>query len=180
MPELLVHPSFTSCLPKRPIVRALNLAEITKPIARSSDIDLDLFDNLRILWDDAPDQQLIRKLINSERTWEKADYYFLVQYRARRLENYDEEEEISTSAPNGHYKRDPIRTTFPLQGPDAPRPPSPTSRILKSRVKTPVPEIVLRSAFPNKRTNLGGAQSSTIECPRDTGRSNSTTLPTGY
>jgi hypothetical protein len=67
MPELLVHPFFTSCLPKPTIVRILNPAEIAKTVARASDIDLDLFDNLRTLRNDAPNQQLIRKLINSER-----------------------------------------------------------------------------------------------------------------
>jgi serine/threonine-protein kinase HSL1 (negative regulator of Swe1 kinase) len=153
MPEILVHPFFTSRPPKPTLVRVPDLAEIAKPIARASDIDPDLFDNLRTLWNDAPDQQLIRRLINPERTWEKAVYYLLVQYRARRLENYDEEEEIATSTPNGHYRRDSIRPTSPFRAPDAPRPSPPTpSRVMKSRVKAPVPEIMLHSASPTKRS----------------------------
>ena len=152
MPEILVHPFFTSRPSKPTLARVPDLAEIAKPIARASDIDPDLFDNLRTLWNDAPDQQLIRRLINSERTWEKAVYHLLVQYRARRLENYDEEEEIAVSIPNTHYKRDSVRPASPLRGPDIPRPSPPTpSRVSKSRVRAPVPEIMLHSASPNKR-----------------------------
>ena len=151
MPEILVHPFFTSCPPKPTLVRVPDLAEIAMPIARTSDIDPDLFDNLRTLWNDTPDQQLIRRLINSEQTWEKAVYHLLVQYRARRLENYDEEEEIITGAPNVYHKQNSTRSASPLRGPEIPRPSPPTpSRVLKSRVKAPVPEITLHSASPDK------------------------------
>ena len=153
MPEILAHPFFVSRSPKPTRARVPDLAGIAKPIARASDIDLDLFDNLRTLWSDTPDQQLIRKLTNSEQTWEKAVYHLLVQYRARRLENYDEEEEPATSTPNTCYERNPIRPTSPFRGPDVPRPSPPTpSRVSKSRVKAPVPEIMLHSASPNKRS----------------------------
>ena len=153
MPEILVHPFFTSRSPKLTLVRVPDLAEIAKPIARASDIDLDLFDNLRTLWNDTPDQQLIRRLLNSEQTWEKAVYHLLVQYRARRLENYDEEEETITSTPNAYYKRNSTRSASPLRSPDIPRPSPPTpSRVSKSRVKAPVPEITLHSASPNRRS----------------------------
>ena len=153
MPEILVHPFFTSRPPKPTLARVPDLTEIAKPIARATDIDHDLFDNLRTLWNDTPDQELIRRLTNSEQTWEKAVYNLLVQYRARRLENYDEEEEIVTSTPNTHYKRDSFRPASPLRGSDIPRPSPPTpSRVLKSRVKAPVPEIMLHSASPNKRS----------------------------
>ena len=153
MPDILVHPFFTSRSPKPTLVRVPDLAEIAKPIVRASDIDPDLFDNLRTLWNGTPDQQLIRRLLNSEPTWEKAVYHLLVQYRARRLENYDEEEETITSIPNTYHKRTSIRPASPLRGPDVPRPSPPTpSRVLKSRVKAPVPEITLHSASPNKRS----------------------------
>ena len=151
MTEILIHPFFTSRPPKPSLVRVPDLAEIAKPIARASDIDPDLFDNLRTLWNGTPDQQLIRRLINSEQTWEKAVYHLLVQYRARRLENYDEEEEIATGT---RYKRHSIRSTPPLRGLEIPRPSPPTpSRVSKSRVKAPVPEIMLHSAPPNKRSS---------------------------
>ena len=153
MPEILVHPFFTSRSPKPTLVRIPDLADMAKPVTRASDIDPDLFDNLRTLWNDTPDQQLIRRLLNSEQTWEKAVYHLLVQYRARRLENYDEEEEAVTSTPNMRRKRSSIHSTSPPQGPDIPRPSPPTpSRVLKSRVKAPVPEITLHSASPNKRS----------------------------
>jgi len=153
MPEILVHPFFTSRPPNPTLVHVPGLAEIAKPIARASDIDPDLFDNLRTLWNDTPDQQLIRRLINSEQTWEKAVYHLLVQYRARRLENYDEEEDLVSGTPNMHYKRNSIRSGSPPRGSDIPRPSPPTpSRVSKSRVKAPVPEITLRSASPNKRS----------------------------
>ena len=153
VPEILVHPFFTSRSPKPTLVRIPDLADIAKPVTRASDIDPDLFDNLRTLWNDSPDQQLIRRLLNSEQTWEKAVYHLLVQYRARRLENYDEEEEAVASTPNMHRKRSSVHSASPPQGPDIPRPSPPTpSRVLKSRVKAPVPEITLHSASPNKRS----------------------------
>ena len=154
MSEILVHPFFTSRRPKSTLTHVPDLAEIAKPIARASDIDPDLFDNLRTLWNDTPDQQLIRRLINSEQTWEKAVYHLLVQYRARRMENYDEEEDIVASTPNTHHNRNSIRSSSPPRGPDIPRPSPPTpSRVLKSRVKAPVPEIMLHSASPNQRSS---------------------------
>ena len=153
MAEILVHPFFTSHPPKPTRARVPDLVEIAKPIGRASDIDPDLFDNLRTLWNDTPDQQLIRRLINSDQTWEKAVYHLLVQYRARRMENYDEDEEITTTSPNTHYERNSARPASPLRGPDIPRPSPPTpSRVLKSRVKAPVPEIMLHSASPNRRS----------------------------
>ena len=154
MAEILLHPFFTSRPPKPTLVRVPDLAEIAKPIARASDIDPDLFDNLRTLWNGTPDQQLIRRLVNSEQTWEKAVYHLLVQYRARRLENYDEEEELVIGAPIVRYKRNSIRSASPLRDPEVPRPSPPTpSRVSKSRVKAPVPEIMLHSASPSKRSS---------------------------
>ena len=153
MAEILLHPFFTSRPPKPTLARVPDLAEIAKPIARASDIDSDLFDNLRTLWNDTPDQQLILRLLNSERTWEKAVYHLLVQYRARRLENYDEEEELVSSTAHTRYKRRSIRPASPHRNLDVPRPSPPTpSRVLKSRVKAPVPEIMLHSASPNRRS----------------------------
>lgn len=155
MPEIIVHPFFTSRPPKPTLARVPDLAEIARPVARASDIDPDLFDNLRTLWNDTPDQQLIRRLLNSEQTWEKAVYHLLVQYRTRRLENYDEEEEIVNGPSNTYYKRYPARSTSPHQSPDIPRPSPPTpSRVLKSRVKPPIPEITLHSPSPNKRSSV--------------------------
>ena len=152
MLEILAHPFFTSRPLKPALARVPDLAEMAKPIVRASDIDPDLFDNLRTLWNDTPDQQLIQRLLNSEPTWEKAVYHLLVQYRARRLENYDEEEEIAT---NTRYKRHSTRSTSPHQSPDILRPSPPTpSRILKSRLKPPVPEITLHSASPNKLSSV--------------------------
>ena len=155
MPEILAHPFFTSRPPKPTLSRVPGLAEIAKPIAHASDIDPDLFDNLRTLWNDTPDQQLIRRLLNSEQTWEKAVYHLLVQYRARRLENYDEEEEIAAGTAITHYKRRSIRSASPRRNLEIPRPSPPTpSRVSKSRVKAPVPEIMLYSASPNKRSPI--------------------------
>lgn len=153
MPEILSHPFFTYRPPNPTLARVPDLTEIAKPIARASDIDPDLFDNLRTLWNDTPDQQLIRRLLNSEQTWEKAVYHLLVQYRARRLENYDEEEETVNGTSNTRHKLHPTRPASPHRSLDIPRPSPPTpSRVLKSRVKPPVPEIMLHSASPNKRS----------------------------
>ena len=156
MPEILVHPFFTSRPPRPALARIPDLTDIAKPITRASDIDPDLFDNLRTLWNDTPDQQLIQRLLNPEQTWEKAVYHLLVQYRARRFENYDEEEEIMASTPHTLHRRRSVRSASPRQSPDIPRPSPPTpSRVLKSRVKAPVPEIAPHSASPHIRSSIG-------------------------
>jgi serine/threonine-protein kinase HSL1, negative regulator of Swe1 kinase len=91
--EILKHPFYTSQPPKVAPYEVPTLDQLARPLASSADIDHDILSNLRTLWRDVSDEQLIENLTNDKNTWDKAVYHLLVRYRDRHLENYDEDEE---------------------------------------------------------------------------------------
>ncbi|OBZ73948.1 Serine/threonine-protein kinase HSL1 [Grifola frondosa] len=93
IPDILRHPFYTSQKPKELDCDIPNLDDIARPLSSASDIDPDIFANLRTLWHGTPDADIIASLTNDKQTWEKGVYHLLVRYRAQHLENYDEEEE---------------------------------------------------------------------------------------
>jgi serine/threonine-protein kinase HSL1, negative regulator of Swe1 kinase len=166
IPEILAHPFYTS-QPAKPVVDNLpNLDEIARPIADVSGIDPDVFSNLRTLWHGTPDQDIIDRLTNNDRTWEKGVYHLLVQYRARRLENYDEEDDSSGLSPKmrRQHRSGVGRPRSPADlPPPRPGPPTP-DRAKKShtngqqpskafRSQQPVPEIMLHLPSPSPSAN---------------------------
>ncbi|KAI0766949.1 Pkinase-domain-containing protein [Trametes elegans] len=98
IPDILVHPFYTSEKPRRMRCDIPKLDEIARPLASAEDIDTDIFANLRTLWRETPDKEIVARLTGKEPTWEKGVYHLLVQYRARHLEIYDEEEERHAAA----------------------------------------------------------------------------------
>ncbi|KAH9893476.1 Pkinase-domain-containing protein [Cubamyces lactineus] len=98
IPEILRHPFYTSQKPKPMSCDIPNLDEIARPLARAADIDRDIFANLRTLWRATPDKEIVARLTDEKPTWEKGVYNLLVQYRAKHLEDYDEEEERQAAA----------------------------------------------------------------------------------
>ena len=69
MKEILVHPWFT-CLPPKPlrspVVAPPSLEMVYRPVETASEIDPDIFANLRTLWHGAPDDQIICSLLSKE------------------------------------------------------------------------------------------------------------------
>lgn len=96
MPDILVHPFFTSVpleeIPGRPLVPPPALGEVERPVGSAAEIDSDIMGNLKTLWHGASDETIIEALLSSEQTWEKAIYHLLIKYRNRHLENYDAED----------------------------------------------------------------------------------------
>ena len=90
---ILTHPFFTSQPPKVMPYEAPSLDEIARPLSSADDVDSNILANLRTLWPVVSDEQLKENLTNEKQTWEKGVYHLLVRYRAKRLENYDEDEE---------------------------------------------------------------------------------------
>ena len=96
MPEILAHPwyisrpqSSPSVVPQPPTLESLAL-----PVARSaSEIDPDIFGNLRTLWTGATDEEITSGLVGEERNWEKTVYRLLMEYRRKCVEEWDLEEE---------------------------------------------------------------------------------------
>ena len=91
--DILKHPWYNSRPPRNSICAPPSLDELAKPVRNASDIDMDIFGNLKTLWHGAPDEDIIKSLVSSEQTWEKAVYHLLLKYRTSHLENYNEEQE---------------------------------------------------------------------------------------
>ncbi|KAI0366993.1 Pkinase-domain-containing protein [Pilatotrama ljubarskyi] len=98
IPEILRHPFYTSQMPKPMSCDIPKLDEIARPLKSADEIDQDIFANLRTLWRGMPDEAIVARLTDEKPTWEKGVYHLLVQYRAKHLENYDEEEERQAAA----------------------------------------------------------------------------------
>lgn len=91
--EIMKHPFYTSQPLKIMPFEGPSLDDIARPLANAASLDADILANLRTLWPGVSDEQLKENLTNDAQTWEKGVYHLLVRYRAKRLENYDEDEE---------------------------------------------------------------------------------------
>ena len=94
VPEILKHPFYVSHKLKAVYDILPNLDQIARPLANVLEIDSDILANLRTLWHGTPDQEIIKKLTNADRTWEKAVYHLLIQFRAKHAEEYSEQQEM--------------------------------------------------------------------------------------
>ncbi|KAF5316620.1 hypothetical protein D9619_006678 [Psilocybe cf. subviscida] len=94
MQEIMHHPFFRSRPLKNPLAMPsdLNMTTFARPIGSRSQIDPDIFANLRTLWHGTPDSELIESLLDSDRNWQKGIYHLLVIYR-NRTTNHNQEEE---------------------------------------------------------------------------------------
>ncbi|KAI0295388.1 kinase-like domain-containing protein [Multifurca ochricompacta] len=130
--QILVHPFFTLHPPKNPMLVPPSLVTIARPIQSPGDIDPDILANLRTLWHGTPEEEIIKKLTNSEQTWEKGVYYLLQQYRIKHLEEYDEKvEELYLQAARNRKK--PVATLVTDQVYVPPRIDPPTPRRARGR-----------------------------------------------
>ncbi|KAF9453554.1 Pkinase-domain-containing protein, partial [Macrolepiota fuliginosa MF-IS2] len=77
MPEIFEHPFFKLHTPDTPICAIPELSHIANPLKTKSCIDPDIFANLRTLWHGAPDEDLIKSLLNEEKNWQKGIYHLL-------------------------------------------------------------------------------------------------------
>ncbi|KAH7885850.1 Pkinase-domain-containing protein [Phlebopus sp. FC_14] len=101
MHQILKHPFFSSQQPKATNQNMPDLDAIARPIGREEGIDPDIFANLRTLWHGTPDQEIIQSLRSDRANWQKGVYRLLTEYRNKRLENNDEEEDLITRARKG-------------------------------------------------------------------------------
>ncbi|KAF8647724.1 hypothetical protein AX16_006559 [Volvariella volvacea WC 439] len=93
MSKILAHPFFNLAKPK--ILRDVvpNLEDIARPLKDVNSIDPDILANLRTLWHGMPDEELIQSLTDNKQTWQKGVYHLLVEYRVKRLQGFEREEE---------------------------------------------------------------------------------------
>ncbi|KAJ7623293.1 hypothetical protein FB45DRAFT_1061231 [Roridomyces roridus] len=171
MPELLVHPFYTSIKPKVTTSAIPALDHIARPIGSLASIDPDIFANIRTLWHGTPDAEIVASLRNDEQNWQKGVYHLLVEYRNKHFEHYDEEEELAARrrrkkkakakaaallAPS--VSQDPELPPSPSSIPPRDGPPTPR-RAARSRISSPsdesladqmpVPVINFLSATPS-------------------------------
>ncbi|WVR05278.1 hypothetical protein IAU60_002290 [Kwoniella sp. DSM 27419] len=89
------------------LVEPPRLEEIARPVRSEREIDRDILRNLRTLWNGTSEKEIIRSLLSNEKTWEKAFYFLLLQYRNKHLENFNPEpEQRRVSTDRGRRKAD--------------------------------------------------------------------------
>lgn len=170
MPELLVHPFFTSIKPKATTFAIPDLDSIARPIGSLASIDPDIFANLRTLWHGTPDAEIVQSLRNNEQNWQKGVYHLLVEYRKRHFEHCDEEQELAILRRKKKLSKMKAATLPRSDSQDTPLGPSHSSlphrdgpptprRAARSRINSssnesladqiPIPAINLCSATPS-------------------------------
>ncbi|KAH9945731.1 kinase-like domain-containing protein [Amylocystis lapponica] len=182
MPEILRHPFYTSQKPRDMHCDIPSLDDIARPLAGLSAIDPDIFANLRTLWYGTPDEDIIARLTNDAHTWEKGVYHLLVRYRAKRLDNYDEDEE-KTAARRSSQRRsktsarcaqDRAESLPPRAAPPTPRRASRQDTLSPTRGKGLTPmrqlsllnlDLVSSDASPSTPTKTRGYPSSVAASP---------------
>jgi serine/threonine-protein kinase HSL1 (negative regulator of Swe1 kinase) len=92
MREIFNHPFFVSVPMKELHTPALNLS-IDQPLSGVDAIDWHLFANMKALWNDLSQDDLVDKLLSREPTYQKAVYHLLVQYRDKHSTAFDLEAE---------------------------------------------------------------------------------------
>ncbi|WWD10158.1 hypothetical protein V865_008292 [Kwoniella europaea PYCC6329] len=75
------------------LVEPPRLEEIARPVRSEREIDRDILRNLRTLWNGTSEKEIVTSLLSNEKTWEKAFYFLLLQYRNKHLENFNPEPE---------------------------------------------------------------------------------------
>ena len=138
MRDIMRHPFFLSQPLKNPAAMPSdpNMATIAHPIGNRSSIDPDIFANLRTLWHDTPDAELIESLMNSERNWQKGIYHLLVNYR-RKYHDIRQQEEEEHQAAERRKKKEGGRKSQALEASLPPRTSAPTPRRARGRDHLP-------------------------------------------
>ncbi|GAA6022405.1 hypothetical protein JCM11491_001580 [Sporobolomyces phaffii] len=116
MEEIQAHPWVTR-VPPRAIYGSApppppNVEQIARPVGSREDVDPEILQNLKTLWQGAKEDDIVRELLSKEKTWEKVFYCLLYRYRTRNLENFnmDDEEIRLTKQRKASPRESPFRT----------------------------------------------------------------------
>ncbi|EIW79280.1 Pkinase-domain-containing protein [Coniophora puteana RWD-64-598 SS2] len=99
IPEILQHPFYLLRPPTAPPADMPPLDEIAKPLSGSEEIDWDVLGNLKTLWNNTPESDILDSLRTDEPNWQKGVYRLLIDYRSRRLEDWDGDEDEELVSP---------------------------------------------------------------------------------
>ncbi|KAG9124924.1 hypothetical protein FRC07_009663 [Ceratobasidium sp. 392] len=86
--EILTHPFFRSVPPRSLPILAPSFADLAgavPPGYGSGSIDEDIIKNMRTLWRNRQDKDIVRALRNKSDNWEKIAYHLLYEFRMKRL-----------------------------------------------------------------------------------------------
>ncbi|WWC69471.1 uncharacterized protein I206_103412 [Kwoniella pini CBS 10737] len=89
------------------LVEPPRLEEIARPVRSEREIDKDILRNLRTLWNGTSEKEIVISLLSNEKTWEKAFYFLLLQYRNKHLENFNPEPESRRISTDRRRKPEP-------------------------------------------------------------------------
>jgi serine/threonine-protein kinase HSL1 (negative regulator of Swe1 kinase) len=92
MAGILKHPFFVSAPTKSSTSAPVDL-NLDEPLPSSDAIDWNLFANMKALWNDLSQDDLVDKLLSDTPTYQKAVYHLLVQYRDKHSAALDLEAE---------------------------------------------------------------------------------------
>ncbi|KAF8606075.1 kinase-like protein, partial [Ceratobasidium sp. AG-I] len=87
--EVLRHPFFRSVPPRAQPVLAPKFADLSGRVPldfTSVSIDGDIMKNMRTLWRNRQDRDIIRAVRNKQDNWEKTAYHLLYEFRMKRLQ----------------------------------------------------------------------------------------------
>lgn len=123
MEEIIVHPFFVSRprrkIPGREFVVPPSVNAVDRPVDTVDEIDSDILGNLRTLFHGEQEDVIVRGLLSKERTWEKAIYHLLQDYREKHMENFNmDDDEVyaageGVNAPRHHQQPAPARHQQP-------------------------------------------------------------------
>ncbi|GAA5963658.1 hypothetical protein JCM3765_003535 [Sporobolomyces pararoseus] len=97
MEDIRAHPWVTRKAPKliygSPPPPPPDVGQIARPVGSRADVDPEILQNLKTLWQGAKEDDIVRELLSKDKTWEKVFYCLLYRYRTRNLENFNMDEE---------------------------------------------------------------------------------------
>ncbi|EPQ56490.1 Pkinase-domain-containing protein, partial [Gloeophyllum trabeum ATCC 11539] len=77
MAQILEHPFYKLVEPRATRFDIQSIEHMSSPIGNADDVDPDILANLRTLWNDIPEDEIIRHLTSQDATWEKGVYHLL-------------------------------------------------------------------------------------------------------
>ncbi|CUA78159.1 hypothetical protein RSOLAG22IIIB_02777 [Rhizoctonia solani] len=169
--DVLNHPFFRSIPPRTTPVLAPTFAHLAKAVPKDLgklSIDNDILKNMRTLWRNRQDSDIIRAIRNPHNNWEKIAYHLLYEFRMKRLEcigpgtdGYEPRKKsrhqrlARPSSAMGNYESPRSPRNIPTERPSAPTPSrarSFSNSLVPSGSTSPSPAPLTAPLTPRKRT----------------------------
>ncbi|KAG8764099.1 hypothetical protein FRC11_005509 [Ceratobasidium sp. 423] len=182
--EVLKHPFFRSIPPRTTPTLAPTFAHLASRVPKDLEklsIDNDIMKNMRTLWRNRQDSDIIRAIRNPHDNWEKVAYHLLYEFRMKRLEcigpgtegyeprkHSEHRRKIRPSSACGMYDSPTNPGSVAAERPSAPTPSrarslSVSDDLASSGSPSPLPVPPTAPLTPRKRTRTEPATNSSTE-----------------